>query len=312
MNRTLSLLLFGGYCLAEGCGEKMDKEEVQQIGITICQQPPKFISTTGLDPKHAAFSTSEKRIKGLALVQLPENQTDAANRKIWQHPSWSQFGYMGAITTDENGNAYTIPIPVVNVLENPVENQNTIYRVSGSNGEMKPLVNFSPAGSRTLKNGNNHGFGLLGIFYDCQAKMIYASSIAGSNREMEMGVIYAVDPVSGKIVDQLRGWDALGICVGGVSGEKRLYFGSTRTSDLYSVELTKSGKFIGSVQKEFTLDLLGPRGDDKARRIRFEKNGNMIVFGVEFNYNLTAPTEKQETIYRFRFDEEEKKWVPAE
>ena len=43
-----------------------------------------------------------------------------------------------------------------------------------------------------------------------------------------------------------------------------------------------------------------------------DKNGNMIIFGIEFNYNLTAPTEKQETIYRFRYDVEEKKWVLVE
>lgn len=294
--------------LLTSCNEKMDEEEVLQIGITPCQQQPRFLSTTGLNPKRAALSTSEKRIKGLVLVQLPENAADTAGRKTWQHPGWSNFGYMGSITTDENGNAYTAPIPVINTLDNPKEKQNIIYKVESATGEMKPLVDLI----MPEKMGNENVFGLLGLFYDCHAKILYAASVAGSARDKENGIIYAVDPVSGKITDQLKGNDAIGLCVGGITGQKRLYFGSARTPDIYSVELTKDGSFTGAAKKEFTLDMLGPRGDDKARRIRFDKNGNLIIFGVEFNYNLTAPTEKQETVYRFRYDEEEKKWIFVE
>ena len=307
MKKIFSIFIFYSWLIA-GCKEKMKEDEILQIGITPCQQQPRFINNTGIDPRRAAFSTSEKRLKGLALVQVPPGTDDTADRKIWQHPSWKQFGYMGAITTDENGNVYTIPIPVINVLENPVEKQNIIYEVSSENGEMKPLVDLP----MTIKSGNPNVFGLLGLFYDCHAKKIYAGTVAGSTRDSENGVIYAIDPIDGKIIDKLTGRDALGLCVGGITGEKRLYFGSSRTPDVYSIELTKTGEFTGAVKKEFTLDLLGPRGDDKARRIRFDKNGNMIIFGVEFNYNLTAPTEKQETVYHFRYDEEEKKWVLTE
>lgn len=308
MARFISILIFL-YCLvAIGCNKKMEENEVLQIGITSCQQQPKFIAATGLNPGRSAFTTSEKRIKGLALVQIPQNIADTANRKIWQHPSWTRFGYMGSITTDENGNAYTAPFPVINVLDNPAEKQNIVYKISGVDGEMKALVDLPMNG----KPGSSNTFGLLGLYYDCHGKKLYAGTVAGSTRDEENGIIYVIDPVSGKITDKLTGKDALGLCVGGITGEKRLYFGSSRTSDIYSVELSSEGKFTGAIKKEFTLDLLGPRGDDKARRIRFDKNGNMTIFGVEFNYNLTAPTEKQETVYHFRYDEEEKKWVTVE
>lgn len=308
MKVAFSILIV--YCcgLVIGCAEKMEEDEVLQIGITTCQQQPAFIGITGLNAKRSAFSTSEKRTKGLALVQIPENLADTANRKVWQHPSWSKFGNMSSITTDENGNAYTIPYPLINVLDNPIEKQNIIYKVSGEDGVMKALVDL-----RMDTHPATQGvFGLLGIFYDCHGKKLYAGSVAGSTRDKESGIIYVVDPINGKITDQLAGKDPLGLCVGGITGEKRLYFGSSRTSDIYSVVLTKTGNFTGPVKKEFSLDLLGPRGDDKARRIRFDKNGNMIIFGIEFNYNLTAPTEKQETIYRFGYDAEEKKWVLVE
>lgn len=290
------------------CKEKMDEEEVTGIGLTPCQQQPKFISSTGLDPRRSAFSTSERKIKGLVLVQVPANPNDTANRKTWQHPSWGQFGWMGSITTDDNGNAYTAPVPVINILDNPPAKQNIIYKVDGQTGEMKALADL-PMESKSVEE---NVFGLLGLYFDCHARMLYASSVAASTRDKEQGVIYAVDPETGKIKDKLTGVDAIGLCVCGITGEKRLYFGSSRNSTVHSVLLTKSGTFDGSVKEEFSLDMLGPRGDDKARRIRVDKTGDMIIFGVEFNYNLTAPTEKQETVYRFRYSEEEKKWLPVQ
>ena len=308
MKHVFSILFFCCLSIAIGCRQKMDDDEVLSIGIIPCQQQPRFLTGTGLNPARSAFSTSEKRIKGLALIQISENNIDTAGRKTWQHPSWSRFGFMGSITTDENGNVYTAPFPVINVLDNPVEKQNIIYKVATADGDMKPLVNLPMA----TKPDSTNVFGLMGLFYDCHGKILYASSIAGSTREKENGIIYAVDPVSGKIIDQIAGNDAMGLCVGGITGVKRLYFGSSRTADIYSVELTKGGSFTGPVKKEFTLDLLGPRGDDKARRIRFDQQGIMNIFGVEFDYNLTAPSEKQETIYRFRYDDEEKKWTVVE
>lgn len=291
-------------CFA-GCEEKIDMDEVYQIGIVPCQRQPQFFGTTGLNIKRSALSTSEKRTKGLVLVQFPENNTDTAGRKIWQHPTWSSFGFMGSITTDENGNVYTIPVPVINVLDNPPEKQNTIYKVESTNGEMKPFAELPV----TQTPENTNPFGLLGIYYDCSGKQLYACTVFGSTKEKENGIIFAVDAETGKITDKLTGKDAVALCVCGITGEKRLYFGSARSSDIYSIKLTKAGKFSGDIKKEISLDMLGPRGDDKARRIRFDKNGDMMVYAVEFNYNLTAPTEKQETLYRFRYYDEEKKWT---
>jgi hypothetical protein len=296
------------YCMAllllAACGEKMEEDEVLSIGTTPCQRLPQYLASTGLNTKRCAFSTSEKKIMGLVLVQLPENAMDTAGRKTWQHPSWTKFGWMGPIATDGQGNAYTVPVPVINLLDNPVEKQNTVYKADYQTGELKPLAELPVAQVDRTANV----FGLLGLYYDCHAQKLYASSVSGSTRDKENGVIYLVDPESGKVLDQLPGQDAMGLCVGGVTGTKRLYFGSSRTSDIYSVEVKKDGSFSGSPKKEFSLDMLGPRGDDKARRIRIDKNGDLLIYGVEFNYNLTAPTEKQETLYRFSYDEEAKQW----
>lgn len=296
--------IFFSWLAFSSCKDKIPEDEVVQIGLSPCQLQPRFISGTGFNPQFSGLSTSERQFKGLVLVQFPANRADTAGRKTWQHPSWSAFGNMGPIATDENGNVFVAPIPVVNELENPREKQNTIYRVESATGEMKPFVSL-PLPEAT---SDENGFGLLGLFYDCHAHLLYASSVSGSTRNEEKGTIYAIDPSNGGIIDRLKRVDAMGLCITGITGEKRLYYGSSRSSDVYSVELTKKGQFTGSPRKEFTLDLLGPRGDDKARRIRMDKNGTLIVFGVEFNYNFTAPTEKPETVYHFQFDEEQKKW----
>jgi hypothetical protein len=307
MKPNSRLLLIALLTILSSCGEKVEEDEAFGIGLIPCQQQPKFLGSTGLDPRRSAFSTSERKIKGLVLVQVPANPNDTAGRKTWQHPSWGQFGWMGSITTDDNGNAYTAPVPVINILDNPPAKQNTIYKTDGQTGEMKALAELPFYD----KNETENVFGILGLYFDCHARMLYASSVAASTRDAEKGVIYAVEPEGGKIKDKLSGRDAIGLCVCGITGEKRLYFGSSRNSTVYSVGLTKSGNFTGSVKEEFSLDMMGPRGDDKARRIRVDKTGDMIIFGVEFNYNLTAPTEKQETVYRFRYSAEDKKWLPV-
>ncbi len=296
------------YCLVAGlllsCGSKMTDEEIASIGIKTCQAQPAYVRTAGLNPSRSALSTSEKKIMGLVLVEIPANPADMANRKTWQHPSWKAFGWMGPITTDDKGNAYTAPVPLINLLNNPTDKQNIVYKVSGNTGEMQVLADLP----REAPVMPDNPYGILGLYYDCHAGKLYASSVAGSARDKERGVIYMLDPETGKIEDKLEGVDALGLCTGGVTGTKKLYYGSSRSPDIYAVELDKSGRFTGSPQKAYSLDMLGPRGDDKARRIRFDRNGDMLVSGVEFNFNLTAPTEKQETSYRFRYDEETKSW----
>jgi hypothetical protein len=291
---------------AAACKNTIPEEEVLSIGVTDCRHQPQFIKNTGLQPSRSALSTSEKRTKGLVLIELPASPTHT-NRRNWQHPSWSQFGWMGPITTDEAGNTYVAPVPVINVLDNPADKQNIIYKVESNTGEMTPFVNLLTDSIATPQQP----YGLLSVYYDCHGKCLYASTVAGSTREEEKGRIVVIDMNTRQVKDELINKDALGLCVGGITGEKKLYFGSARKPVIYSVTLTAAGKFSGQPQEEFSLDMQGPRGDDKARRIRFDKNGDILIYGISFHYNLTAPTEKLETFYRFRYYDDVKKWMPV-
>ena len=300
-----SLPLLFTVILLSSCSGRMTEEEIAQIGIKPCRNPALFIKDVGFNPAHAAFSTTELSVKGLALVQLPMNPHDSANRKVWQDSTWNKYGHMGSVTTDENGSAYTAPLPFVNNLDMPISELNKIYKVDYITGKMNLYCTLPKPDSAN----DIVPFGVLGVYYDCHGKKLYAASVSGSTKDAEKGVIYVIDINTAKVVDQLNGYDAAGLFVGGNTGEKRLYFGGLRKSNIYSVELTKDGKFRNTdVKTEMSLDQLGPRGNDKARRIRYDKLGNLIIQGVEFNYSLAAQSNRTETAYQFTYNDEDKKW----
>jgi hypothetical protein len=286
------------------CEKKMTEQEVVSIGLFKSKKIAPYTKFAGFDTRQIALSTNEQNITGLALVQYRRDERDSVKHKIWQHPSWKKMGHMGSITSDENGTAYTAPIPVINTLNRNLSNINTIYYVDNNTGEMKTLINLPKPDSVA----NVVPFGVLGLYYDDHGHKLYASSVAGSTREQEKGVIYVIDPQKKIIVDQFENIDAFGLLVAGYTGKKRLYFGRARKPDIYSIELNRQGLLKGSEKLEFSLAQLGPRGNDKARRIRIDNYGNLFVFGVDFNFNLAAQTEKLETTYRFAFNPETKIW----
>jgi hypothetical protein len=301
--RQIILLLSAA--ILGSCTQQKNQPDITTIGTASCLAQPYYLNQTGLNRHAAVLSTSEKKIKGLVLVEYIQENGRVSIGKTWQHPSWSKYGWLGPIATDEKGNTYVAPVPVINVFDNPISQQNTVLRVDGQTAEMKPLLALPLPDSTTHDNP----YGLLGIYYDCDARLLFASSVAGSDKTHERGVIYIINPGNGSIEDKLEGIDAMGLCTGGVTGERRLYIGSSRQPFISSIGLQGDGKFTGELRKEISLDMMGPRGDDKARRIRFDNTGVLQVFGIEFNYNLTAATEKQESVYYFSYDLNSKQWA---
>ncbi len=281
------------------------KEEKVDFQSNDCKAQPTFIKSIGFNPASSAFSTSENRKMGLWLLQFNTNG-DTANggRKMYQHPSWKTAGWLGPIQIDPQGNCFVGPIPVINLIDNPPAKQNIIYKVDATSGEMKPFVELPVAENISPTNP----YGIVAFAYLCESSILYTSSVQGSTRDKENGFIYAIETSTGKIIDKVASVDALGLGISYIEGKRKLYFGSARTPDVFSIILDKDGKFKGNPSLEISISGLGPRGDDKARKIRFDNNGNMLLYAVEFNYNLTAPTEKQETLFNFSWNEDDKKW----
>ncbi|MBL0331878.1 MAG: hypothetical protein IPP65_03380 [Chlorobi bacterium] len=266
-----------------------------------CKQLPEFARKLGFNVSLAAFSTTEKKTKGIVFMEY----TNSPNRRVYQHPTWKLVGTLGPIVTTEEGVVFTAPLPSVNILENLPMKQNIIYRINPNTGEMGSFLDLPKA-----KNpGPTNSFGILGMDYSCDKKVMYVSSVSGSDLKTEYGRIFAISLNQGKpeIINQLNNIDGFAVCYGTLNSEKRLFFGRARTSDVYSIAVDEKGKFIGKPRFELTLVQLGPRGDDRARKIRFV-NGDLVISGVEFFFNLIAPSEKQETQYTFRYSEYYNQW----
>ncbi|MDP1971628.1 hypothetical protein [Sediminibacterium sp.] len=282
-----------------------------QREIKPCQQEPAFIKTLGYDPLWTALSTSEKTYIGISLIAFEKKVGQSAptaqtpKLEIYQHPSWKTAGYLSTISFDRFGNVYTVPAPLISMLYNRTEKLNTIYKIDANNGEMNEWINLP----FVAKPSSQNPYGLLGINYDCQDHFLVASTVSGSDRYNERGIIYLINPTTKKMTDSIKNFDAMGLGFGiDELNKKRLYYGSARSGNIFSVVVNQKGKIEKkTIRKELSLEGYGPRGDDKARKIKF--NGNqLLVNGTAFNYNLQAASEKPETLYTFTWLAKEKKW----
>ena len=299
MKKTLSIAIIS--FLFASC-----KEKEVEFSANNCKRNPSFIQSMGFDPAYSFFSTSSQTTMGLVLQQSSQKgNPNAQITKTAQHPSWKQGGWLAPITIDNSGNIFTAPAPFISVLDNPASNQNTIYRVDANTGVMDVFMKLPLSDTTAVQNP----FGIIGMILLCETNTLYVSTLSGSDRQHERGSIYAIDIETKKVIDKITATDAMGMGITYSTGQRKLFFGTGRSSDVYSVILNKKGKFSGSAQKEFSLAGLGIAGDDKVRRISMDKYGNLMVHGMEFNYNLIPQREKRETVYNFYYDSDSKKWL---
>jgi hypothetical protein len=282
------------------------KEEAVEFDANSCKGNSPFIKTMGFDSRNSFFTTSDMKVMGLQLQQSDQpGNPQARIVKTYQHPSWKKGGYLAPILIDQSGNIYTSPAPFINILNNPIANNNTIYRVDAQSGEMQEFMRLPAADSINEQNP----FGIIGMIYLCETGTLYVSSVAGSRLHKEDGHIYAIDLKSKSIIDQLDHTDALGLGISYAAGKRQLFFGSARNADVNVITLNAAGKFAGKPQLAFSLQNLGAGGDDKVRRIKADNSGNLQVYCMEFGFNLIAAREKKETLYTFIYDESEKNWI---
>lgn len=267
--------------------------------VDSCRKLPEFRKSVGFDSQTAVLSTSERTIMGLVLYDINNPQLGA-----YQHPSWKEAGYLGHVILDGKGDVYVYPAPRVSLIDNPPEKQNILYRVDGATGVMAPWLELPSAQPPT----NENPFGLMGLAYDCETNTLYAASVAGSTRQQELGRIFRISLAEGKVLSSYDNVDAFGINIYKGSTGKRLYFASARTTDVRSIALDWQGEFAGSERLDGSLAGLGPVGDDRGRRIRYDRDGNMTVTGMEFRYNLVAQSETRQTDYLFTYDKNSDTW----
>lgn len=270
-----------------------------QVTITTqCKKAPEFASRLGFS-NNVAIITSILGVKGIMLA-------DATNSgKIFQDSSWVGHGYMGQFTTDEEGNIFVLPAPHVNLIDNPIATNNYVYKIDSKTGKLSLFVQLPNSANEQSPNA----FGALGITYNCNHKSLYVSSVNNSTRKNEVGKIYQLDAVSGKILDSVLYFDAYGLLSLEIDDKEVLLCGSARNSNVYEISLNKKGGFSTDPKTIFSIAGLGPRGDDRVKKIEFDtKTFRLVVKGHEFNFNLSAPSENQQTSYSFSWTGDRWRW----
>lgn len=262
-----------------------------------CRRFPAFTQKLGYDPNRSYLSTSERTIMGLVYIEKSDNPNKKS--RYWQYPSWKYAGWLGPMIITETGEIWVAPVPSVNLLHNKPEDQNKLWHVDAQTGTMTVAMEIPKPDSG---QAGRSPYGLMGLGYDCDTKVMYATSVYGSSPEAELGKIVAIQLPELKIIAQIDSIDAFGAGTVEINGKKSLYVGSARNGDVWAISLDDKGAFASPPEVVLSLNNMGPRGDDRARKIRMGADGVLTIQGVEFYYNLTAPTEKQETTYQFRFD----------
>ncbi len=304
---VITALVVGGTYFFAGSSAK--KQKVSKViatnyvtGLTSkCRPIPKFISSLNM----RAPSLDSRQNDGDMGLLIRDT---AVNNKFWQHESWAQSGYIGAFDRDNRGNVYVSPLPYVSLKKNPPEKQNQVYIIDAKTAEMSLFMKLPAENPPNPKNP----FGAMGMFYDCDTQSLYVSSLAGSKPMQEKGVIYQIDVNSKKIISTLENTDAIGVGVLNTSKGKILYFGSARSSHLYSIKLDNKGRFVGEKQYELSLSQVKGGNSTVVKKVQFkEKNKRfyMILKEVEFGFRLLAENNPFKKKYNFMLDETSNKWV---
>ena len=115
--------------------------------IADCKALPAFAKNIGFNANRTAFSTSEKNVKGIALIEY--NISEGLPNKMFQNPGWKNHGNMGPMVIDAGGNCYVAATPSVNILDNRPEEQNKLYQINPATGDMQEIIDL-PQGSNQL------------------------------------------------------------------------------------------------------------------------------------------------------------------
>lgn len=291
-------LVIGLCVLLSACSEP-DRGKFTPGVVDSCRAMPGFIKNTGLGSR-VAIDTQQQGYMGLRLVEPQTGRT-------WQHPSWDDAGHVGATTRDRQGNIYVTPTPEVSLADNPPELQNRIYRIDSQTGEMKLWLELP----QVAKPSGSNPFGAMGLFYDCDTHSLYASSLAGSTPQLVQGRLYQIDVATAQVLDQVEQVDAIGVGVFNGLPHKRIYFGSARSSDVYSLPLDAKGHFINEPRHEFALATLPNGNTTSVRRFMFAKMGTaygLQVKELEFGFRLLAENNLKRRSYNFNYQAEQDVW----
>lgn len=294
----ITLLLFSVVYFYKKQTKPKPKPKAMSVGIVnACKKSPQFVAQKGLNlPVY--IDMSQRKYKGFAVMEAKENG------KVLQLPTWDDAGFLGPYALDRSGNIYAGPVPYVSLQFNPPEKQNIIYKVDTRTGKMAKYLELPSEYKPSAQNP----FGVMGLAYDCESNSLYTASVAGSGMKSQRGKLFRIDLKAQEIASQIDGIDAIGIGIFKTRNGKRLYYGSARAPEIFSILLDEKGNFSGQPKFEFSLAAQKGGGHDSGHRIRFFKDNRMEIKGVEFSFSLIASSDPLRNIYNFQYDKFNDRW----
>jgi hypothetical protein len=237
-----------------------------------CRATPQFVTTVAAS-SNVALATDGREM-GLAL-----RSSDGAT--VYQHPTWDDAGYLGAIAYDQAGNVYAAPTPRLSLVDDPLVGAATLWRADTATGVLLPFVTLPGAASE------RNPFGVLGLFYACDLNTLYAGSVLGSTPTQERGGVIAVHLPDGVQMALLEGADVMGVLVVRQGAGYTLYAGLARSPAIIAVPLDAQGRVIGPPAQLIDLTAAGATPQERARKLRLS-GGALVADLVPFTFSLQA------------------------
>ncbi len=253
-----------------------------ELSSGICRRLPAFTASNGFTDQGIEGRTSQPGFLGFVLF-------DRGRGQVFQHETWRTAGHLGPFAYDRDGNIFVGPVPRFSLATNPPDRQNTIWRIDTVTMEMTPYLRLDAAQPISERNP----FGILGMTYVCDEHALYVSSVAGSTPSTAYGRIFRVDLATGTSRVVLDGVDAMGLVVANLPTGRRLFFGSARAPELWSVGLDAQGQAPETPRMDLDLTDLGGSAEDRVRKIDLA-GMEMRVSLVPFAYTLQAGSTSQQ------------------
>ncbi len=261
-----------------------------------CVGLPPFTRDPAIGLEGALALATDQQPKGLVLL--------SGSGGIYQHETWDDGGYLGAMALDSAGNVYVAPTPRQSLADNPLSGATTLWRADGLTGEMAPFVTLPGAANE------RNPFGVLGLAYVCDLDLLYAGTVIGSTPTAELGGVTIIGS-DGRIRGQaLSEVDTMGVAVARRGDGFLLLAGLARSPEIVAVPLDAAGMPAGPPEPAIDLTTAGATPSERARKLRLV-NGELAVDLVPFNYSLQTSASGQSQVRRagWVFDLINGEWV---
>ncbi|MBP1465921.1 hypothetical protein EYB53_009415 [Candidatus Chloroploca sp. M-50] len=244
---------------------------VTPIATDGCRGLPAFAPAFAAEAGGTLALATDRTEQGLVLL------TDST---VYQHPTWDDAGYLGAMAYDHMGNVYVAPTPRISLQDNPLAGVTTLWRVDSATGIMSPFVTLEG------EAGERNPFGILGLTYACGLDRLFAGTVIGSTPGEERGGIVAIDR-DGQQTSLVTGLDVMGVLVVTTPDGYDLYAGLARSPDLIALPLDANGTPSGPLRPLLDLTTAGATAGERARKMRLVGD-ELIVDLVPFNFSLQS------------------------